>query len=84
MTAWINLAALWRIAVLGLVCGAGLPAVFAVGLRVLAQPSTGTRQVPSSAGRVSPTWWAVPAAGVCFALVTAAIGWGIYLIVAGG
>ena len=29
---WINLTALWKIVVLGLIAGAGLPAIFAVGL----------------------------------------------------
>ena len=30
---WINLSALWKIVVFGLIAGAGLPALFAVGLR---------------------------------------------------
>ena len=29
---WINLSALWKILVFGLVAGAGLPALFAVGI----------------------------------------------------
>src|SRR6202012_691640 len=32
---WINLTALWQIVVVGLLAGAGLPALFAVGLRFL-------------------------------------------------
>ncbi len=35
---WINLTALWKIVVYGLIAGAGLPALFAVGLRALAWP----------------------------------------------
>ena len=35
---WINLTALWKIVVFGLLAGAGLPALFAVGLRALALP----------------------------------------------
>ena len=36
---WINLSALWKIVVYGLLAGAGLPALFAVGLRALACPA---------------------------------------------
>lgn len=39
MHSWINLTALWKIVVFGLVAGAGLPALFAIGLRVLNPPS---------------------------------------------
>ena len=35
---WINLSALWKIVVFGLLAGAGLPALFALGLRSLAMP----------------------------------------------
>src|SRR5437867_323171 len=35
---WINLSAIWKIAVFGLLAGAGLPALFAIGLRALATP----------------------------------------------
>ena len=38
MNSWINLNALGKIIVLGLLFGAGLPALFAVGLRSLAWP----------------------------------------------
>ena len=39
MNSWINLSALWRIIVVGLLAGAGLPAIFAVGLKALATGS---------------------------------------------
>jgi hypothetical protein len=35
---WINLSALWKIVVYGLIAGAGLPALFAIGLRTLSWP----------------------------------------------
>ena len=35
---WINFKALWEILVFGLVAGAGLPALFAIGLRTLSLP----------------------------------------------
>ena len=41
MNSWINLHALWKIVVIGLVAGAGLPALFAVGLRALAPRGVG-------------------------------------------
>ncbi len=94
MNQWINFHALWQIVVVGLLCGAGLPAVFAIGLRAL---ELGTAPVPAgqSVGSTSatasttatatarPTPAALLAAGLCFAIVVAAIVWGIYLIVKG-
>ena len=79
MHSWIDLPALWRIVVVGLICGAGLPALFAVGLRLLvpsAPPDVATIHV-------APPRTRILSAGMCFAVVLAAIGWGIYLIVAG-
>lgn len=84
MNDWVNLAALWRIVVVGLICGAGLPALFAVGLKALALAegdTTTTSGGTAAASRGNPALLA--AAGLCFAVVLAAIGWGIYLIVAG-
>ena len=36
---WINLTALWKIVVFGLLAGAGLPAIFALGLLALSKGS---------------------------------------------
>jgi hypothetical protein len=94
MNGWINLHALWQIVVLGLVCGAGLPALFAVGL--VALNMSGNRvQAAGAGGGVggattesdeSRVYGGNPgglvAACLCFAIVLAAIGYGIYLIVA--
>lgn len=74
-TSWINLDALWKIVVVGVLLGAGLPALFAVGLRALS-PATAGGAAPAGgnlAGKVI--------AAVCFAVVLAAIGWGVYKIV---
>jgi hypothetical protein len=93
MNSWIDLHALWQIVVVGLICGAGLPALFAVGLRAL---SLGTPQTaPAGTGAnaradasvdsdriVGSSPIGIAAAAVCFGVVLAAIGWGIYLIVA--
>jgi hypothetical protein len=85
MSTWINLHALWKIVVLGLAAGAGLPAVFAVGLRALAAGSRGTAVVGAPADTDDAIYGGNPAglilATLCFAVVLAAIGWGIYSIV---
>ncbi|MCW2523873.1 MAG: putative rane protein [Frankiales bacterium] len=85
MNQWINLTALGQIVVVGLLCGAGLPALFAVGLWLLSDPRGRMRL--AAAGEESSEVHAGPvtvaAAGLCFAIVLAAIGWGIYFIVAG-
>jgi hypothetical protein len=89
---WIDLHALWQVVLVGLICGAGLPALFAVGLRALNAGNRGTLRVAdggtqtagAAADRVyggNPVGLAVAVA--CFAVILAAIGYGIYLIVAG-
>ena len=81
MNDWIDLHALGQILLLGLICGAGLPALFAIGLRALhvGAPSTGAESDELVGGSAI----GVAAAVVCFAVVLGALGWGIYLIVAG-
>ncbi|MFJ2806086.1 hypothetical protein [Kitasatospora sp. NPDC087271] len=78
MNSWINLDAVWKIVVVGLLTGAGLPALFALGLRLL--NPTGAAGEPAAvrpaAGPVGSTL-----AGLIFAVVLAAIGWGISVIV---
>lgn len=78
MNSWIDLHALWRIVLIGLVCGAGLPAIFAIGLRAL---HLGARADSDELVGSNPV--GLVAAGLCFAVVLAAVGWGIYFIVAG-
>ena len=83
MNDWINLRAVWQIVVVGLLAGAGLPALFAVGIRALATPGKGhvTATKDELAGG-SPAGIAL--AVVCFAIVAAGIGYGIYIVVASG
>jgi hypothetical protein len=77
MNNWVNLHALWQIVVLGLITGAGLPALFAIGLRALTLPGDGAPRGEVVGGsRIGLT-----AASLCFAVVLAAVGWGIYFIV---
>jgi hypothetical protein len=79
---WINLNALWKIVVIGLICGAGLPAIFAIGLRLLSLPAGGAVRASEDDDRIyfGNVGGAI-GAGVCFAIVLAAIGLGIYWIV---
>lgn len=84
MNSWIDLNALWRIVVVGLIAGAGLPALFAVGLRALSLPGRAGDTVNADSERIvggNPI--GIAAAVVCFAVVLAAVGWGIYFIVKG-
>jgi hypothetical protein len=83
MNSWIDLDALWKICVLGLICGAGLPALFAVGLWALSLPPGGSTVAPDPDDEriyFGNTLGAI-AAGICFTIVLAAIGLGIYWIV---
>jgi hypothetical protein len=90
VNSWINLTALWEIVVVGLLAGAGLPALFAVGLRALNTRAHGAQAVTASgsgpAAESDHVYGGNPAglviAALCFAVILAAIGWGIYLIVA--
>ena len=84
---WINLSALWKIVVFGLIAGAGLPAIFATGLYTLSWgPRTAT--VGADGGTVSGdrdsdrviggNVLGIAIAVILFLVVLAAIGWGIY------
>jgi hypothetical protein len=77
---WINLSALWKIVVLGLIAGAGLPALFAVGLLALSKGGRAQAAGEDSDVVVGGNPAGVVAAAFCFLVVLAAIGWGIYEI----
>ena len=47
---WINLTALWKIVVFGLIAGAGLPALFAGGLYALSLGPRGARVATAGGG----------------------------------
>ena len=84
MNSWINLSALWQIIVVGLLAGAGLPALFAVGLVALNRPGPRAQAIgPDSDQVYAGNTAGLAIAAICFAVVLAAIGYGIYLIVAG-
>jgi hypothetical protein len=88
MSSWIDFHALWQILVVGMLAGAGLPALFAIGLRVLAPPrrqaaAAAGAQPQGTGGAVTSSPLNIAGASACFAIVLAAVGYGIYLIVAG-
>jgi hypothetical protein len=82
---WINLSALWKIVVFGLIAGAGLPAIFAGGLYALSQGPR-TAKVATAGGDagqdsdvlVGGSVLGMVLAAIAFLIVLAAIGWGIY------
>jgi hypothetical protein len=80
---WVNLTAIGQIVVLGLLAGAGLPAVFAIGLRALGMPGKG-HQATTGDGLIGGNRVGIAIAVGCFAVVVAAIGYGIYIIVLSG
>jgi hypothetical protein len=89
MNDWINLTALWQIVVVGLIAGAGLPALFAIGMRLLALPGGTRAQTAGGDSADSDTLVggnvpAMLAGALCFLIVLAAIGWGIYAIYQAG
>jgi hypothetical protein len=83
MNGWIDYRAVSEIVVVGLLAGAGLPAVFAIGVRALGQPGRG-HVTTSDDELVGGSRAGLAIAGLCFAVVLAAIGYGIYIIVASG
>ena len=76
---WINLSALWKIVVFGLIAGAGLPALFAVGLRALATPGSRVQTAGADSDHlVGGNVLGMVIAAICFLIILAAVGWGIY------
>ena len=78
---WINLSALWKIVVFGLLAGAGLPALFALGLRSLAMPGARVQTAgPDSDHVYGGNVLGALIAALCFLIILAAIGWSVYEI----
>jgi hypothetical protein len=89
VNSWIDLKALWQIVVVGLLAGAGLPALFAAGLLALHMPGGNRAKTAGADGADSdaivggnPVGMVI--AALCFLIVLAAIGWGIYAIYQAG
>ena len=83
---WINLTALWKIVVFGLIAGAGLPALFAGGLYSLSLGPNRTRAAAAGGdGAESDVLVGGSIAGLvlaatAFLIVLAAVGWSVYEI----
>jgi hypothetical protein len=94
MSSWINLSAIWKIVVFGLLAGAGLPALFAIGMTSLTRGGRSSRGATATAGTAGPgdgndvliggSVIGMMIAAICFLVVLAAIGWGIYEIYQSG
>ena len=78
---WLALQGSVQVLFAALVLGAGLPAIFALGMRSLAYGTGGTAEV-SVETKAHPVGKAL--AGVCFAVVVVAILLGIAWVVANG
>ncbi|HOA27932.1 MAG TPA: hypothetical protein PKY27_13775 [Arachnia sp.] len=77
---WLALEGAWHVLLAGIILGAGLPAIFALGLRSLSygtgKDADDPLHQPHLIGKIG--------AVVCFSLVIGAIGLGIAVIVAHG
>lgn len=80
MSGFIEWGALGQVVVAGLLVGAGIPALFALGLRLLSVPDGGAAD-----GAVARPGLARRIGGLtCFAVVVAAVVAGIVFLVSGG
>ncbi|GAA1756347.1 hypothetical protein [Nostocoides vanveenii] len=70
----------WKVLAAGLLLGAGLPAIFAFGIRALAYGQGGDAEINHEAGHPVGKVLAI----LCFAIVLAAVALGITTIVASG
>ena len=77
MNGWLNVGALVKVLVFGIVAGAGLPALFAVGVRAQAA-GAGTVEGQYLAADRRPALSAI--AYVCFALVSIAVVVGVLFV----
>jgi hypothetical protein len=74
----INWEALIYVAIAGVVLGAGLPTLYAIGTKMLTPQTTDSGQsVPPSAGRKAVAY-------LCFAICIVAIIAGVFFLAAGG
>jgi hypothetical protein len=81
---WAALDATWRILLVGLLFGAGLPAIFALGIRSLAWGTGGEAEIHDTDEPVKPHLGGRVIAYTLFALVIATVVAGVGYIVAHG
>jgi hypothetical protein len=76
---WINLTALWKIVVFGLLAGAGLPALFAIGLRSLSMPGRRVQTAGADSDHlVGGNIVGMVIAAIIFLVILAALGWCVF------
>jgi hypothetical protein len=77
--------AAWKVLAAGLLLGAGLPAVFALGVRLSApRVASGAGTAGATAGATVPSGGSRAVGVLCFAAVAVAVALGITVIVAAG
>ena len=77
---WINLSAIWKIVVFGLLAGAGLPALFAIGLRALVLPGSRVQTAGADSDHVyGGNVLGLVIAVICFLIILAGLSVAIYL-----
>ena len=85
---WINLTDLWKTVVYGLVIGAGLPALFAVGLYALSRgprvQTAGGESADSSDVVYGGSIIGAIIAVIILLIILAAVGWGVHYIYVAG
>ncbi|MDO5740279.1 MAG: hypothetical protein Q4P07_09030 [Ornithinimicrobium sp.] len=69
-----------KVLLAGLLLGAGLPAIFALGIRALAWGKGGKAEV----SRAEPQRWGLLIAGLCFAIVVGGVLLGLIVIISSG
>ena len=76
---WNNLTALWKIVVFGLIAGAGLPALFAIGLRSLSMPGSRVQTAGADSDHlVGGNIVGMIIAAIIFLVILAALGWCVF------
>lgn len=83
-TVSLTLAAAWKVLYVGLILGAGLPALFALGVRSLALGTGGAAEITATGEPAQPHPAGKVLAGICFALVVLAAAVGLLFIVVSG
>ena len=76
-------AAVWQVLAVGLLLGAGLPALFALGLRSLSAGRTVTVGATAATDSSRPSPAGIAGAIVCFGIAFSAVAFGIFVIVFG-
>ena len=82
MNGWVDLHAISQILIFGVLFGAGLPMVFALGLRALGMGSAQSADDQSEQVQIiGGSRIGMVLGGICFAVILAAVATGIYTIV---